>query len=311
MDVEYTDEEVDQMVNNIEQHGDIEGDPNKPQQEAQEQAPEDQPSEGEQPLSFKTRDDLLKYKLNYKTDGGKEVEEDLATILKRASGGYHFAQRMNEYHQKMQKFEDEYLPQIEQATELKEKYGKFEDYAKENPEWYEHWNNAYENRHTLNQQPGEAPQADNIQSILKDMLSQELSPVKEFMSSYQQQQQMQQQEKEFDQQYQTVEKTRQQFKDVDFDRTDPETGKSLEYEVLEFMQKSGIKDFNAAFKAYYHDNLVKMQVEQARTAQEKAEIERKKNGILDIKSTPKQNAPSLPGENGDRLNQLAQQIFGN
>jgi len=314
MEADYTDSDVNQMIENVDKFDDINGDPNAKQEEEKpaEQVQEEQPAAEEQPLSFKTKDDLLKYKLSYKTDGGKDVEEDLATILKRASGGYHFAQRMNEYNQKMQQYNDEYLPQIDSANQIKEKYGKFEEYAKENPEWYDHWSNAWENRYSQQQGLEQDPQQTNVK-MLESMLAEKLNPINDFMNSYQQQQAQAVHEKEFDQQFQAVEKTRQQFKDVDFDYVNPETGKSLEYEVLEFMQKSGIQDFNAAFKAYHHDSLVKMQVEQARAAQEKAEVERKKNGILDIKSTPKTRTPNLQGKNLDQLMDIAlkdQDIFG-
>lgn len=314
---DFTEEEVAQMVEDIDKHDDINHSQERSQQEeSTEQQPEQEQTDAEQPLTFKTRDDLLKYKLSYKTDKGKEVEEDLATILQRASGGYHFAQRMNEYNQLMEQFNTEYKPQIDQANQLKEKYGRFEEYAKENPEWYDHWTNAWENRHQLNQQPGEEPQAEqsNIQAVLKDMLSQELGPVREFMSQQQQTLQQKQIADEDRALSDAVNKTREQFSNVDFDKTDPETGKSLEYEVLEFMQKSGIQDFNTAFKAFYHDNIVKMQVEQAREQALKADQERKKNGIIDIKTTPsKRRMPELKNINLDQAMDLALKdpdIFG-
>ena len=307
---DFTEEEVNQMVENIDKHDDIDG---VPPQDGEQQPGEEPKTDG---FNFKTIDDLMKHKLAYKTDGGKEVEEDLQTILQRASGGYHFAQRMNEYNQLMDKYNTELKPQVDQASQLKEKYGKFEDYAKENPDWYDHWNNAYENRHTLNQQLGEGapPEAANIQSMLKEMLSQELGPVKEFMSSQaqaRQEAQLNEQDSILDT---AVKKTREQFSNVDFDRTDPATGKSLELDVLEFMHKSGIQDFNAAFKAFYHDNLVKLQVEQTLEQQQKSEADRKKNGILDIKSTPTpKRQPNFQGKNLDQLMDMALQdkeIFG-
>ena len=310
---DFTTEDVDQMVNNIETTDDINGNqPERPEELTPDEAVE-KPGES---LSFKTVDDLLKHKLSYKTDNGKDVEEDLATILQRASGGYHFAQRMNEYKQLMAEYDTKHKPLIEQTTQLQEKYGKFEEYAKENPEWYDHWSNAYENRHNLGTQSGEIQNDEqtNIQAMLKDMLSQELGPVKEFMTSQQQavsQQQVTEQDRELSD---AVNKTREQFSNIDFDKTDPATGKSLEYETLEFMHKTGIADFNTAFKAFYHDNIVKMQVENARDSQVKADQELKKNGILGIKTTPSaKRTPNLQGKNLDQLMEMAQndpEIFG-
>jgi hypothetical protein len=204
---------------------------------------------------------------------------------------------------------------IDQAQQLKEKYGRFEEYAKENPEWYDHWNSAWENRH-MNQQPGgiETGEQPNIQAMLKDMLAEQLKPVQEFMSQQQSTVQRQQMEAEDKALSEAVENTRKQFSNVDFDATDPQTGESLEYQVLKFMSQNNIQDFNTAFKAFYHDNLVKMQVDQAREAALKAEQDRKKNGIIDVKTTPaRRTAPNYKDLNLDQLMELAQKdqdIFG-
>lgn len=314
---DFTDEQVAEMVGNIDKYDDINGDPEKQSQpEQKEQEQQEQVEPGAQPLTFKTYDDLLKHKLKYKSDMGKEVEEDLATVLQRASAGYHFAQRMNEYNQLMTDYKSKYEPSIQEANALKEKYGKFEEYAKENPQWYDHWSSAWENRHNQMTETGEMQeeQPSNIQAILKDMLAQELGPVRDFMSQQQQTIQSKQIADEDRALSDAVDKTRKEFSQVDFDKTDPQTGESLEYQVLKFMHQSGIQDFNTAFKAFYHDNIVKMQVEQAREQALRDDQERKKNGIIDIQTTPvRRTQPNLKNLNLDQAMELAlkdRDIFG-
>lgn len=306
---DFSEDEVKDMVENIDKFDDIDGIPKEPVADV---------PEGVEPsmdgLSFKTMDDLLKYKMKYSTAMGKEVEEDLATVLKRAGSGYHYAQLKNDINQQQQQYETEYKPQISEAQRLKEKYSKFEDYAEQNPEWYEHLSSSWENRHTFNQAPGEDPQVTNMQAMFKEMLEEKFSPVNEFMQSQKMQQQHAANDKEFDSQFQTVQKTREQFPQIDFDRSDPETGKTVEFEVLEYMSKSGIKDFNAAFKALKHDEILKSEKENFRLSQEKAEVERKKNGIQGERIIPKTvRQQDIQGLNMDQLMELAQkdkEIFG-
>jgi len=314
---DFTDDQVDEMVSNIESHDDINGTQDEPKQ-SEEQPNNEEPKQEqiEQALSFKTRDDLMKHKLSYRTGKGKEVEEDLATILQRASGGYHYAQNMGEYNKLMETYNTEHKPGIEAANTLKDKYGKLEDYAKENPEWYDHWTNAYETRHTGLPSGEVLPdqQQPNMQNMFKDMLSQELGPIKEYMTS----QQLQLQNAEFSAQDnafgKVVEDTRKAHPNVDFDHTDPATGKSLEHQTLEYMKQTGIDDFNTAFKAYYHDNLVKMQVEAAIQQRDKTEVDRRKSGIVDVKPGFRNSRPVDHKKSWDELMRDAQndpEIFGN
>lgn len=272
----------------------------------------------EQALSFKSPDDLLGHKLKYKTDRGKEVEEDIKTILTRAGAGYHFAQKMGEYNNLMNEYNSNLKPQYEEAMKLKEKYGKFEEYAKENPDWYDHWTKAYEQRGSYNIDGVEdsgVNDSEHMRNMFKEMLAQELGPVREFMQSRQTEDSQAKITAEDQALDAEIVKTRESFPNIDFDRTDPETGMSLEHQVLDFMYKSGIKDFSAGFKAYYHDNLVKMQVEQAQERAQKDAAERKKNGIIGISTTPQKSArPSNHSQkNYDQLMELAlkdPEIFG-
>jgi hypothetical protein len=247
-----------------------------------EQKAESVEPQGEQPLAFKTREELLKYKLGYKTSTGKDVEEDLQTILKRASAGYNYAQRMHEYNSLMDEFNTKHKPMIDEAKTWRDKYSKFEDYAKENPEWYNHWNNAYENRLTPNQ--GSIGQEPDYLKQVKELLGQELAPIKEFWTSKQKEEQENLVRTEYQKLTDASNQIRKQFPTMDLDVTDPETGMSKEQEVLTYMQKSGIKDFTAAFKALFHDDIVKHQVAQTKEQQLKADQERRKNGVVEVKT---------------------------
>jgi hypothetical protein len=295
---EYSEQDVMQMIENVDEHDDINYKaPEKPEKEELQQKAEDAG------FKFNSIDDLLAHELSYNA-AGKEVVEDIATIKQRASQGYHYAQEMARLKQERQAFETENLPQIEKAKELESKYGKFESYAKENPEWYDHWANAWEQRGQQN--TSELSDSQNIENVLKTMLSEHLKPVNDFMQQqqgYQQQQQVTSEDKAL---ADDVQKTRDQFKQVDFDKSDPESGASLEFQVLKYMNDTGINNFNAAFKAYYHDNLVQLQMQQAQEAKQQAEVEDRKNGILETKYKPNgAGSASHKNRNYDQMMEIA------
>jgi hypothetical protein len=141
-----------------------------------------------------------------------------------------------------------------------------------------------------------------MQNMFKDMLSQELGPIREFMGTQQSQLQNQKYAEEDNALNAVVNKTREAYPNVDFDHTDPATGMNLEHQTLEYMQKTGIQDFNTAFKAFYHDNLVKMQVEAAMQQREKTEVDRRKSGIVNVK--PGTSNPRVVDHKNKTMDQL-------
>lgn len=294
--------DAEALVRQIEETGSAEG-------ESQQEAPEiEATQESTEPkgFSFKSMDELLKHQLPYKVEGGKEVQEDLQTILKRASQGYHYAQRMNQ----LNTSEKEWQEKVQQAQAMQEKWSKFDEYARQNPDWYNHWENAWQNR---NNPVGDASNDMEGQpdSRLQALLDEKLKPVQEFIQSQEQvkaQQALQQEDRELEDQ---IQKVRKEYNDIDFDRTNPENGKSLEYEVLEFGIQNGIKDFNVAFKAYYHDKLVERSLQRAEEEKAKKLQDQNRNGIIGQRSTPgKSAAPSLKGRSWEDVNRLAAQELG-
>lgn len=294
---------AEELVSNIEKYGSAEGDPTAKKDPAPEASQNAQPAPEASGFSFKSQDELLKHKLKY-TASNKEVEEDLATILKRASQGYHYAQNMNAFNTQKAEFE----AQIAEAKQLREKYGRFDDYAKENPQWYEHWNNAYLNR---TQNLAEPMGSDgNIDQRVNALLEERLAPFKAYMEDIDRQKQvaaLQNEDKALDEQVKSI---REKYKDIDFDATDPESGKSLEYKVLEFGSQNGIKNFDVAFRAFYHDELVKRAREQQKDELAKQTQAQTKAGIVPGGTPGQKPQPNLKGLNHDQVMQLAAKEYG-
>ena len=297
--------DADQIMANIEEFGSADG---KPEQEGNpDELSSEPPQESTEPsaFSFKTMEDLLQHQLEYNADG-KTIKEDLASILKRASLGYHSAQRMNELKTK----ETEWGAKIQAAQESTDRWSKFDDYAKQNPEWYDHWQNAYENRNSL--AGNSSPDGDDqLDSRLQSILDQKLAPIQEHWQGIEQQKQrdaLANEDRELESQ---IQKIRKEHSDIDFDATSPEDGKSLEYKVLEFGSQHGIKDFNVAFKAFYHDQLVTRASERTKDALAKETQANAKKGIIGQRSTPASTAtPNMRGRSWEDARNMASNFLG-
>lgn len=293
--------DVSKTIENIEKYG--EANPKELQETAA-------PAEEKPYLVFKTNDDFLNHQLEYKA-ADKPVKENLQTILQRAQQGYHYAQSMQKLKMEREGFETErktIQQQIEEAKAINDKWSKFEQYAKENPEWYDHWNSAWENRQ---QAPGQQTAPDDVQARIDAVLAEKLKPFEGLLSEKQQLEQKAKIAEEDRLLDESIKSIRSQYKDIDFDRTDPETGKSLEYQVLEFMTQSGMTNFQHAFKAFYHDNLVKREIERQKEAEQKALIDKKKKGIVDEKTVPGSRKPvDTRNMSWDQLAQLAAKDLG-
>lgn len=293
--------DVEKTIENIEKYG--EANPKELQAEAT-------PVEEKPFLSFKTNDDLLKYQLEYKA-ADRPVKEDLATILQRASKGYHYAQEMQKLKAEKDAFEAErsgFKPLVDESKALHDKWSKFEAYAKENPQWYDHWNRAWESRGQDQASDGQ-PHVD-IEQKLQAVLSEKLKPYESLLTEKQQLEQkarMAEDDRVLDDQIKSI---RSKYPNIDFDRTDPETGKSLEYKVFEFMTQNGMTNFGHAFKAFYHDNLVSLELERKQELEQKAQAERKKAGIVDVRDlkTPKRQIDTKLS--WDQIAQMAQKDLG-
>lgn len=301
--------DVEQLVHNIETTGNADGEPEKQARTPEPEGKDDIPNEPT-PLNFKSNDDLFKHQLKYNANG-KEVTEDIATILKRASQGYHYAQRMNE----IKTNESEWTQKVSEAQSLNEKWSKFENFAKENPEWYQHWSNAWENRAA-----GGAQESTNNseasggidETRLTQLVESKIAPIKEFAQSQQEKEEqarLAEQDRLLENQISEVKKA---YPDIDLEASDPETGKTLEHQVLEFGIDKGIKDFDAAFKVFYHDKLVARQVERAKSDVSKKIQLNSKAGILGYNPTPstKKTAPNMNGLNYDQITDMAAKEFG-
>lgn len=216
------------------------------------------------------------------TASGKEVEEDLNTILKRASQGYHYAQNMQQFNQQKQAFESERQRKEAEIRELEGKWSQYDQYAKENPEWAEYVRTQWEQRQLgLNGQ-----QSTQTDSNVSPQLANEIAELRRFRDEFKGFMADQKREREDLELNGQIDQTRKEYSDIDFSHSDPETGKSLEFKVLEHMQAHGLNNFRAAFRDFYHDQLLARAVTKAKEDTATTLQERQQKGFIAESDTP-------------------------
>jgi hypothetical protein len=225
----------------------------------------------------------------YVTRGGKEVEEPIDVILKRAGFGYNYAQDMHALNQERTAFQKE-REQIQERIKSLSRWEEYDKYASQNQDWAKHVEESWNNRLSLNnQQQVQDPYAEKFKAFETELA--DLRRFKDETTQVRTKEQYSQADKQFDEEIQKVGKDY----DVDLSLADPETGETLEWRVLDHMEKLGLDGsrqghFTAAFKDYYFDDLKARQKEKQAEDATKQKVELKKAGILNISRTPNNSA---------------------
>lgn len=214
---------------------------------------------------------LFEYNAN-----GQTIKEPLDMVLRRASMGYDYAQKMEQFN-KTQTEASELRSRVEQLARFEE----FDKYAKENPAWMDHVNNQWNSRQQLNVDPN-----DPVASKLTEFES-KLGKVDEVLKAFQDQKHATEQaqaDSKFEQQLESIRKT---HPDLDMKAVD-ESGKTLEYRFLEFAVEHKLDNapMDVVFKAFYHDKLTAQAEERARQKMQAELVKNKREGILGRSPTP-------------------------
>lgn len=220
--------------------------------------------------------ELFKY-----TAAGKEIEEDRDTVLKRASMGYDYAQKMQSFKQERSTFEQQMAEREAKIRDSENRWSAYDTYSKENPDWAEHVRQSWENRNSF----GQSTDSTQMQGLTPE-LQREMSELRQFKDEFKGFMDSQKREREDAFLNESIDSTRKEYPDIDFSYSDPETGKTLEYKVLEHMQAHGLNNFRAAFRDFYHDQLLARAVTKAKEDTGKQLQERQQKGYITESDTP-------------------------
>lgn len=205
-------------------------------------------------------------KFTFKADG-KDVEATQEQLIKWAQQGYGAPQKIGELNDKLKGYE--------QDDSLKS-YKEIDNWAKENPEQWQHIQEQYQARdqQVNDQLPTE------MQEALAPIM-QELEGLRDFKNQYENKQ-IEQKTQAEDQALETEMKSiRDTYKDLDFDTPD-DSGKSLEYKVMEHAAENGITSFKTAFLDFNHDRLMKIAEQRGKESVIQERKSRNKLGLLEV-----------------------------
>lgn len=208
---------------------------------------------------------------------GREIEEPLDVILKRASQGFNYAQHMENFKRQQSDFENQKL----QVEEQSRKWREYDEYAKSNPQWADHVRQSWESRTNFNSQEQVGDQSNIPPTILS-----ELNELKQFRDEYRANQQALRREREDVALNEQINIVKKEYPDIDLTYTDPETGKSLEWQILDYAQANGIANFKSAFRDFYHEKLLSRAVTKAKEDAARELQARQQKGFIATSDTP-------------------------
>jgi len=176
-------------------------------------------------------------------------------------------------------------------------YKEIDQFAKQNPDWWNHIEQSYQQRQTS------APEG--IPDPVRQYLEQRLEPiakdlplVKEFLQKQQTAEIEKNQAQEDSKLSESVKSIQTRYPDLDFAAKD-ESGLSLEHRVLNHAVHNGFPTFRAAFLDYYHDSLEKQAEARGKESLQTELNKRKKLGLLDDAPAPGKSKQSFfPPSNG-------------
>jgi hypothetical protein len=206
-------------------------------------------------------------------NGEKILVDDEAKYDQWAQQGRHYSQQMAELNQQKAEWEAE---KAGLQSKL-DQYREVDNYAKENPEWWNHVEQNYNSRDAQQLTP-------EIKAALEPVLK-DFSEVKEFANKLQIERQEELAKKEDEALKLEVSTLSKEYPEIDFTAADP-SGQSFELQILKHAEAQGIPSFRAAFLDYHQGQLQKIYEARGRKAADDAIAQRNKAGILGRTQAP-------------------------
>lgn len=220
--------------------------------------------------------------------GGKKVKANREQMIKWAQMGYDRPQAMQKFNAEKRAWDDE-KKKWEGQWGI---YRQIDDWARQNPEAWNHIQQGWQRRGTApavngDAAAGSAPDAYSPKLQALEQQFSQFAPVVQKLEGYLQNVQNEAEDRELDQEVQSI---REQHKDLDWTNPD-ENGKSLELRVLEHAQEIGTKSFKVAFRDLLHEELVNRAASQAKLAVAKGIQKNSKLGVLGESPTSRMKSP--------------------
>lgn len=234
---------------------------------------------------------------------GKEIKipQNDPRINQWLSMGYEAPNRFGELNKKIQAYEKQLQEGTSKYQQLEQSLNSYKDvdnWAKANPEQWQSLTDAW--RQQLNQNPAQLPPE----------VKQKLEQHDQILNQFQQEQVARRHQAEDHALGTEIESIRKSNPNLDFDAPD-QTGRSLEYRILEYATQNGIPSFRAAFRDYCFDQLTKKAEEQGREKVSRTMSQTTKAGLLGRDPAPQRSTQvNVQGKNYDQIHEMILQSMG-
>lgn len=231
---------------------------------------------------------------------GQKVSPDSAEKARTwLSLGHNYSQRAAELNKREQAWQQQQR-ELQQKYQGYDRYSEIDQYARQNPDWWKHVESAYQQRATHGISP-------ELQPVLQPIL-QDLQHTKSFIAELQEQRALEAKTKEDQALDAEIGEIRKQYPNIDLNAPD-ETGRSLEWRILNHANETGIRSFRAAFRDYLHDRLVSEAQANGRSAIAKDTQAKAKAGVLGVTPAPTKQLAPAQNVRGKSYAQLAQEAM--
>lgn len=223
---------------------------------------------------------------------GQKVKEPLEMILKRAGMGRDYNHLVEEHKRKVSEWEN-------QRKEYDQKYSRYreiDDYIQKDPNWWDHVQSSYQKKDTSQVDPNLKPFLEKIEALEGKL------------STWEQEKQQHLFKQEDEKLTQEIQGIRKQYADLPWDTPD-ESGRTLEYRVIEHANQNKIPTFKAAFLDLNHDLLEKRWEARGREAVVKDTQKRSKLGLLGETSAPKKGLTQAVNVKNRSYDDLLKEAF--
>lgn len=176
---------------------------------------------------------------------GKQVRANRENVLKWASQGYDYSQKMADFNRRLNETNSKYS----QAEELSKTYGPVDEWVKANPGKWDALQKAIDSTETSGANP-------ELLQKLKGLEEQVLKASKfiESTQAAQEQERIAKEDSDLDAEIKSI---REKHANLDWNSANENGQSALELRILEHASKNGIHSFRAAFNDLLHDDLMK------------------------------------------------------
>lgn len=267
--------EVDSLLSSIE----------APSHETAQAAPE-----AEQPKQEPTTQAEIEYELSRK---GVTQKFPLSKILGFAGQGFDYNEKMRDFNVQRQLFESERQKMTESQKRYQEieqrlnQYKQIEDYQKQDPGWWEHVVQSYQNRSAEQGQPATLPTP-----IIEKLVEEKVAPFKQYITDQEERAKIIAKANEDSELNQIVTDFKSANAQYDWTSLDKQ-GQDLEARILKHAVDNKIQSFRAAARDYLYDEDIKRAEIKAKEAVGKDLQKATKLGLGPLKDKPNEKVARI------------------